>query len=107
MKDKIKKQPYIFALIVGLIIALIILFSWLIYTDRQEQLSDYYSLWDSCDYYVFYTPVALTEKINCYNPYVYLRVKEDGRFGRFCFIGDYSTKEKGTIYGYCDWEEQK
>lgn len=103
--EKKIKQPYLLALIIGLIIALAILIGWLLYQDRQEQLNDYYELWDSCDYFIVVNNIGAGDVADCYSPYAYIRIKEDGRMGRYCFVDDLSSRERGSIYGICDWEK--
>lgn len=95
----------LFAFIIAGIVISIGLFVFVCLSEGERRMEDYQNKWDSCDYFVIINYNNMKEVTDCYSSYAYIRIKEDGRIGVFCFIDSRSSREHGIIYGYCNSRE--
>lgn len=103
----LKKIGIITLIIIGMVITIFSIY-FMVSDSQKNMIANYNSAWDSCNYFVdtSYQIATNNDLSDCYSPYAYIIIKEDGRFGNYCFIKPNSTRYSGTIYGVCNWENK-
>lgn len=83
---------------ISIICFIVIIIGSLVYLfviDREGNLEKFYEIYDKCDYFIIMDYSFSTTSDICYTPYAYLRMKEDGREGNYCFV----SPKHDRIYG--------